>query len=447
MLPLPNVVLVDWVCNHLLVSKDMSTNLILYPDFFVSAQTSPKPIIALYQILGCQYLLIPPKYKLPVKSNSPSSPSRRKILNTQPGLTPAGFMHWMMIQLLLEPQREFVRLNRLLRTQGVVIPRKSPELAPFPDTLPRGALPEGPDGELLKRFGGVFKAFTPQNPEIQTWIVTNMSEDECNDSGNSGGNGNGGNGNGGNGVEIPEMQDLRRELEDIRQQMWDKEQELKRMKVQFSQMQLQQQQQKEAAEADLRRRQSTSSVVSSVSSMSSHSGADYHQPHYAHTFPLPFPEPTIPESCPTPMPMPTPSPTPIQNHHQHPKPTHRHSMFYNSTTTRGSSTPPPQLPRHSSIGGGGAHTPAGYRSFQPSTNNSRVQTPIIGSNGPTFITGGSVNGGPQAQEKATARRRSSGSASTQGLPTSLCISPVAEGVSPKGDGFKRDDEFARIMGF
>lgn len=446
-------------------------------DFFISALGSPNPIIALYQILGCQYLLIPPRYK---PSDGNQGTAGRKKMFVQPGLTTAGFVQWMVVNTLVDPQREFIRLNRLLRTTGVVIPRKDPSATPFPDVLPRGALPEGPNEAATARWGKVFNGFGVTNEEIAKKVAQNLQEWGNGIEGVVGhmGPGTAGDPNVGAGKgeaeKDEEINRLWEELENAKQGLWDKEQELKRLKVQLGQMQQQQHQQSQAQaaaaqEEELRRRQSTSS---NVSSLSTHSRSDY---QFAHAFrdqifddgparpspvPTPMPEPIIPGYT-----------TPIQEkraslQHRQTMPNLPHGMGSRMTPT------PPPLPRHHSVdlgqrggpGGGalGGSAIGGYRPFQPLTP---VQSPVLGSSD-RFINGASADAAAEWRRSSTATIR-------EGLPASLCISPVQEHQGggwgreremPGGypmenqsrrqsvmgpavpDKFKRDDEFARILG-
>ncbi|KAF8460935.1 hypothetical protein BDZ91DRAFT_410490 [Kalaharituber pfeilii] len=406
-------------------------------DFFVSAQTSPKPIIALYQLLGCQYLLIPPRYR-PSSTASPTSPSRpRKKLPAQPGLTAAGFAHWMLIHILLDPKREFTRLNRLLQTPGVIIPRKSPEMAPFPELLPRGALPEAPDEEIVRRYAALFKPISPANPEVMRKIAEMEFDGEFGEAGGANGNARADNGS-------MELQHLRGEVEDLRARLWEREQEIKRLRVQLTQQQ-QTACAAEAEAAELRRRQSTSSVMSSISVHSHKSHNSVHsqmqaqerqQQQSSFSEPIQMPTPSIP----------TPSQTPTQPTHM--KLMHRQTI-HAPTVAGGTAPPVPPLPRHAQsvmgLNAAASASAAGYRPFQPLTP---VQSPVIG-----------LGIGTGATRSAGSRRSSTTTSSGHPIPASLCISPVNEHV-PAGwgreptikvavgtqEGYRRNDEFARIMG-
>jgi len=388
----------------------------------------------------------------------------------QPGLTDAGFVQWMIINTLVDPQREFIRLNRLLQTSGVVIPRRDPTAPPYPDILPRGVLPEAPDETVLERWGGVFHNLEVGNEVIANRISRNLQEWG---NGIEGGVGHMGPGTVGSmwgagvgtsavGQKDEEIRTLREEIEELQKAMWDKDQELKRSRVQVSQMQqreqqFRQQQQAQAAmerEADLKRMQSTSSTMSTVSSLSTvHSRPDFGGL---------YPQSTIHERPEHPSPVPTPMPEPYIPGYGTPAPrdekrlslTHRQTMpnlphDYGMTPTQ------PHLPRHSTMSsidsGRGASAVGGYRPFQPITP---VQSPVIGSGGGS----GNEFGGAGAAER---RRNSSAAYTKESLPPSLCISPVQENqgggfgrnstMSPVAgpgapEAFRRNDEFAMILG-
>lgn len=380
----------------------------------------------------------------------------------QPGLTNAGFVQWMIVNTLIDPQREFIRLNRLLQTPGVVIPRRDPTAPPYPDILPRGALPEAPDGAVLERWGGVFRNFEVGNEVIADRISWNLQEWE---NGIEGGVGHmgpgtaGGIGSAGVGMSAEKEKDeeirmLKVEIEELKKAMWEKDLESKRSWVQISQMQqreqqLQQQQEEQAAmerEADLRRMLSTSSTVSTVSSRSTvHSRPDFGGL---------YPQPTIHEGPEHPSPVPTPMPEPYIPGYDTVAPRDEKQLSLNHRQTMpnlphdyGMTPTPPSLPRHSTMGSidtGRGGSAVGYRPFQPLTPGSG------GGNGNEF-------GGVGAAE----RRRSSAAYTRETLPPSLCISPVQENhggcsgrngsMSPVAgpgvsEGFRRNDEFARILG-
>lgn len=378
----------------------------------------------------------------------------------QPGLTTAGFVQWMIINTLIDPQREFTRLNRLLQTSGVVIPRRDPTAPPYPDILPRGALPEDPNEVVLERWGEVFRNFEVGNEVIINRVSRNLQEWGNGVEGGVGHMGPGTAGGMGAGVDTnaagekdEEIRMLREEFEELKKAIWDKDQELKRSRVQISQMQQREQQsqmqhmeqqfqlQQQARmameqEADLIRRQSTMSTVSSLSTVHS-------RPDFGNL----YPQPTIHEH---PSPVPTPMPEPYIPGHDFPTPkdgkrlslTHRQTMPSLSHGNEMTPTPSP-LPRHSTMSsldysraGGGV---GGYRPFQSRT---AVQSPVIGSGG------GSGNGfdGAGVVEH---RRSISATYTRETLPASLCIIPMPEnhgGGFGAPEKFRRNDEFARILG-
>lgn len=260
-----------------------------------------------------------------------------------------------------------------------------------------------------------------------------------------------------------EIRMLRSEIEGLKKAVWDKDQELKRSRVQVSQMQqrereqqFQQQQQAQAAmerEMDLRRRQSTSSTISSVSSLSTvHSRPDFGNL---------YPQQIIHEGSEPPSPAPTPMPEPYIPGRNTPAPRdekrlsfpHRQTMPNLPHDHRMTPTPPP-LPRHSSMSSVDSSRSwsamGGYRPFQQPTP---VQSPIIGSGD------GNMNGFSGGAGVVERRRSSSAAYNRETLPPSLCISPMREDQRGFGerDGimspldelpekFKRNDEFARILG-
>lgn len=407
-------------------------------DFFISAKKSPDPIIALYQILECQYLLIPPRYKSPAGEEDSASLGTKKKFFVQAGLTPAGFAQWLTICVLIDPQREFTRLNRVLNTPGVVIPRKTSDGTPFPNILPRGALPEVSSVVTVAKYGAVFQGFGAGNQEIANQVARNLREAQ----GLEGGLQNGfGTAPGSNGEHEEEIKVLREQLEISRQQAWDQEQEVKRLRVQVGQLdtKLRELEQMELSEREIRRSQSISSVVSSVSSVSAHSRTEY---------PLAFPNPTIPgypDPIPTPIsrptstpmttPMTTPMPTPTIEPQE---PVQRKTFPLQTSHTmpilhQYSSTPGPEhLPRHNSMGPPRPVTTIGvYTSFQS-------QSPILNS---------------VAEAPALDPRRFSLAVPRESLPASLCIdSRRRSGVGLPEETihipakFKRNDEFSRILG-
>ena len=205
-------------------------------EFFISAKKSPDPIIALYQILECQYLLIPPRYRSAEGEGSADLKTKKKM-PLQPGLTPAGFAQWFTICVLIDPQREFTRLNRLLSTPGVSIPRRDPGGSPFPNILPRGALPEVPNAAVVSKFGAVFHEFGAGNQEIANQVVRNLRETQGIDGDLENGVGTGGGTLGGGNKEHEEdIKALKEQLEMARKQVRDNEQELKRLRVQVGQL-------------------------------------------------------------------------------------------------------------------------------------------------------------------------------------------------------------------
>ena len=413
-------------------------------DFFISAKKSPDPIIALYQILECQYLLIPPRYKSPVGGESSASLETKKKMSVQAGLTPAGFARWLTICVLIDPQREFTRLSRLLNTPGVVIPRKTSDGTPFPNILPRGALPEAPNAGVVSKFGSVFQGFGAGNQEIANQVARNLRGAQEVEGGLE--NGFGG-APGGNAEYEEEIRMLREQLEMSRQQAWDKEQEVKMLRVQVVQLdtKLRELEQTELSEREIKRSQSISSVVSAVSSLSTHSRTGY-QPSLSEPAVLGHPNPTpalipLPISPPITTPMPTPPIEPREPVQQKTLPLpHRQTM---PLLHQYSNTPDPEpLPRHNSLGPPRPITTIGFYNSFHSPLNTPVQPPTIRNS----------EGMPEIGPAHDSRRCSLG-VTRHTLPPSLCINTrrnsgagiVGETINIPGK-FKRDDEFSRILG-
>ncbi|KAL8680297.1 MAG: hypothetical protein Q9186_003479 [Xanthomendoza sp. 1 TL-2023] len=92
----------------------------------------------IYQSLGCFHTLQPEKdpYSAPAV----------------PALTAQGFVRWQTVQLLLEPDEHASFLQNAVKRLDIINPADG---TPFPDRLPREALPSRPDPEMIQWHEGV----------------------------------------------------------------------------------------------------------------------------------------------------------------------------------------------------------------------------------------------------------------------------------------------------
>lgn len=100
------------------------------PLFLETSQTS---LSFIYQSLGCYHTLQPEK--------DPYTPP------TIPSLTPAGFVRWQTVQLLLEPEEHVPFLQEAVKRFDLTNPADG---APFPSILPKESLPCQPDIEMVE---------------------------------------------------------------------------------------------------------------------------------------------------------------------------------------------------------------------------------------------------------------------------------------------------------
>ncbi|KAL8764703.1 MAG: hypothetical protein Q9209_007926 [Squamulea sp. 1 TL-2023] len=100
---------------------------------------TPKASLSfIYQSMGCFHTLQPEKdpYLAP----------------SIPALTIQGFVRWQTVQLLLEPDQHASFLQNAVKRLEIINPADG---IPFPDRLPRHALPSRPDPEMIQWHGGV----------------------------------------------------------------------------------------------------------------------------------------------------------------------------------------------------------------------------------------------------------------------------------------------------
>ncbi|KAK4692343.1 hypothetical protein P7C71_g4841, partial [Lecanoromycetidae sp. Uapishka_2] len=102
-----------------------------YDPLFVD--TSEASLSFIYQSLGCFHTLQP-------ESNPYNAPSI-------PALTPQGFVRWQTVQLLLEPEEHVPFLQNAVKRFEITNPVDG---APFPSLLPKEALPNEPDPDMLE---------------------------------------------------------------------------------------------------------------------------------------------------------------------------------------------------------------------------------------------------------------------------------------------------------
>ncbi len=95
--------------------------------------TSQASLSFIYQSLGCYHTLQPEK--------DPYTPP------TIPALTPAGFVRWQTVQLLLEPEEHVPFLQEAVKRFDLTNPADG---APFPSILPKESLPCQPDMEMVE---------------------------------------------------------------------------------------------------------------------------------------------------------------------------------------------------------------------------------------------------------------------------------------------------------
>ena len=96
-------------------------------------ETSQASLSFIYQSLGCYHTLQPEK--------DPYTPP------TTPALTPAGFVRWQTVQLLLEPEEHVPFLQNAVKRFDLTNPADG---APFPSILPKESLPFEPDTEMVE---------------------------------------------------------------------------------------------------------------------------------------------------------------------------------------------------------------------------------------------------------------------------------------------------------
>ena len=96
-------------------------------------ETSQSSLSFIYQSLGCYHTLQPEK--------DPYTPP------TIPALTPAGFVRWQTVQLLLEPEEHVPFLQEAVKRFDLTNPADG---APFPSILPKESLPCEPDIEMVE---------------------------------------------------------------------------------------------------------------------------------------------------------------------------------------------------------------------------------------------------------------------------------------------------------
>lgn len=95
--------------------------------------TSQASLSFIYQSLGCYHTLQPEK--------DPYTPP------TIPALTPAGFVRWQTVQLLLEPEEHVPFLQEAVKRFDLTNPVDG---TPFPSILPKESLPCQPDAEMVE---------------------------------------------------------------------------------------------------------------------------------------------------------------------------------------------------------------------------------------------------------------------------------------------------------
>ena len=98
--------------------------------FLDTTQTS---LSFVYRTLGCYHTLQPSK-------DRHASPSL-------PALTPAGFVQWQTIQLLLEPETNGPFLQRAVKRFNLINPVDGKS---FPSVLPKESLPSQPDMQTVE---------------------------------------------------------------------------------------------------------------------------------------------------------------------------------------------------------------------------------------------------------------------------------------------------------
>ncbi|KAL8808219.1 MAG: hypothetical protein Q9182_000283 [Xanthomendoza sp. 2 TL-2023] len=101
-------------------------------------ETPQASLSFIYQSLGCFHTLQPEKdpYSAPAV----------------PALTALGFVRWQTVQLLLEPNEHASFLQNAVKRLDIINPADG---TPFPDRLPREALPSRPDPEMIQWHQGV----------------------------------------------------------------------------------------------------------------------------------------------------------------------------------------------------------------------------------------------------------------------------------------------------
>lgn len=95
--------------------------------------TSQASLSFIYQSLGCYHTLQPER--------DPHTPP------SIPALTPAGFVRWQTVQLLLEPEEHVPFLQEAVKRFDLTNPADG---APFPSILPKESLPCQPDVEMVE---------------------------------------------------------------------------------------------------------------------------------------------------------------------------------------------------------------------------------------------------------------------------------------------------------
>ncbi|KAL8820262.1 MAG: hypothetical protein Q9223_001494 [Gallowayella weberi] len=77
-----------------------------------------------------------------------------------PALTAQGFVRWQTVQLLLEPNEHASFLQNAVKRLDIINPADG---TPFPDRLPREALPSRPDPEMIQWHQGVAESLMTQS--------------------------------------------------------------------------------------------------------------------------------------------------------------------------------------------------------------------------------------------------------------------------------------------
>ncbi|KAL8786334.1 MAG: hypothetical protein Q9213_002831 [Squamulea squamosa] len=128
-----------WDVNCLTPTKLAAFYRLVGGDYDPLFLETPKASLSfIYQSMGCFHTLQPEKdpYLAP----------------SIPALTIQGFVRWQTVQLLLEPDEHASFLQNAVKRLEIINPADG---IPFPDRLPREALPSRPDPEMIQWHGGV----------------------------------------------------------------------------------------------------------------------------------------------------------------------------------------------------------------------------------------------------------------------------------------------------